>query len=95
MRRRRFDHLYLELCLTLGARLPRFELWMALAEAGSTPEDLARGDALAFCDEGLQTFLRSRGYRLGPVPARRLRRAVALFDPRYPTPYERLAALTG
>lgn len=93
MGRRRFDHLFTELCVELGLRLPRFALWMAVAEAGAVPERLRREDVLAFYDGGLRRFLHERGLHLAPRRARSLRRRVARFDPAVPTPEERLAAL--
>lgn len=92
--RRRFDHLHVELCVAARARVSRYALWLELREAGADPEELAREDALAFCDARLERFLRVRGLALRPRVRRRLRRAVARFDPNQPTPYERFAALT-
>lgn len=92
--RRRFDHLHVEICVAVRTRVSRFALWLELREIGADPEQLAREDALAFCDARLERFLRARGLAVRPRAKRRLRRAVARFDPRLPTPYERLAALT-
>jgi len=94
MGRRRFDHLWIEICVAAGRQLPRYDLWLRLHALGSDPEDLTREDALAFCDGELDAFLRARGGLTPPRRRRRLRRAVARFDPRAPTPEERLAALT-
>jgi hypothetical protein len=93
--RRRFDHLFTELSVAAGVRVPRYALWLALHEAAIDPEALSREGALAFCDGPLPGFLRAHGLSLGPRRARELRRAVARFDPRHPTPYERFAALIG
>jgi hypothetical protein len=92
--RRRFDHLAIELSVAAGVRVPRYALWLAFHEASLDPERLGREDVLAFCDGPMAPFLRSQGLRLAPHRARSLRRALARFDPRFPTPYERLAALT-
>ena len=91
MRRRRFDHLILEISLALDCALPRYPLWLAFRELGANPEYLTRETALEFCDEHLGDFLAQRGLALSPRQARRLRRAVARFDPELPTPYERMA----
>ena len=92
--RRRFDHLHVELCVAVRARVSRFALWLELREQGADPEALRREEALAFCDERLERFLRERELALAPRAARRLRRAVERFDPSTPTPYERFEALT-
>lgn len=93
MRRRRFDHLVTELSVEAGRRVPRFALWTALRDCGHDPEILSRAAVLSFCDGPLQEFLRFHGLRLAARPARRLRRRVARFDPRYPAPEEIFARL--
>lgn len=95
MGRRRFDHLFAEISVAAGVRVPRYALWLALHEAALDPEALSRDAALTFCDGPLGAFLRAHGLALAPHRARELRRTVARFDPRHPTPYERFAALTG
>ena len=93
MRRRRFDHLAIELSLAVDRAVPRFALWTALHEGGADPEQLSRDAALAFCDAPLDRFLAGLGLAL-PAPARRrLRRRVARFDPRHPAPEEIFARL--
>jgi hypothetical protein len=93
--RRRFEHLVIELSLAVDRAVPRFALWLALREQGADPEDLARGEAVAFCGEGLEDFLRAQRLALPPASRRRLLRRVGRFDARHPTPEERLQALTG
>lgn len=88
MRRRRFDHLLVELSLALDRAVPRWELWTALCEAGADPEHLSRRAAVAFCEEPLGSFLASHGLALPERRARRLRRRVARYDPSVPTPEE-------
>ena len=88
MRRRRFDHLAVELSVEVGAAIPRWALWTALRELGHDPEQLSAEAALAFCDGPLQRFLHVQGLRLPPRGARRLRRRVTRYDPRHPTPEE-------
>lgn len=91
MRRRRFDHLAVELSVEVGRAVPRFALWNALHDHGLDPEDLSAPAALAFFDGPLDAFLRDHGLRLGPRRARRLRRRVARYDPRHPSPEELFA----
>ncbi len=93
MGRRRFDHLYVELCLRAGRRLPRLELWLAAHEAGADPDQWTRDEALAFCRARLRPFLRERGIRLSGWSLRRAERAVARFDPASKTPEEWMAGL--
>lgn len=93
--KRRFDHLWIELSLAVGRAVPRFPLWIALRERGADPEDLARGEAVAFCREGLGAFLEAQGLALEARAGERLTRRVARFEARHPTPEERLAALTA
>ncbi len=79
----------------MGRRLPRFGLWLAVAEAGFHAETLRRSEVLAFCDGPLGRFLHEHEAFLPPRGRRRLRRRLAGFDPSAPTPYERMEALTG
>jgi len=94
VRRRRFNHLFMELSVAVGRPVPRFDLWLALQERGSDPELLSRCDAIAFCDDQLQQWLQLRGLHLEKRKWRRLRRALERFDARHPTPEERFMALT-
>jgi hypothetical protein len=91
--RRRFNHLILEISLAAEQRISRYGLWLQLHELGWNPEALSRQAALSFCDGPLATFLANRGINLRPRAARRLRRAVARFDPSVLTPDERMAGL--
>jgi hypothetical protein len=91
--RRRFDHLWIELSVAIDATVPRYDFWLWLGERGLDPEHLSRDDVMALCDGPLHGYLRTRGWSLAPRRQRRLRRAVAAFDPRRPTPEERLEAL--
>jgi hypothetical protein len=93
VQRRRFDHLIMELSLALDRNLPRYPLWLTLKEFGADPDFLSREVAIEFCDEHLDEFLAHLGHALTPRQARRLRRAVARFDPEIPTPYERMASI--
>ena len=93
MQRRRFDHLILELSLALDRNLPRYPLWLTFKELGADPDFLSREVVIEFCDEHLGGFLAHLGYALTPRQARRLRRAVARYNPEIPIPYERMASI--
>jgi hypothetical protein len=88
VRRRRFDHLALELSVEVGRAVPRWALWSALHDHGQDPEDLSTQGALAFCDGPLHAFLHAQGLSLEARRARRLRRRLARYDPRHPAPEE-------
>jgi len=93
MGRRRFDHLFAELSVAAGRRLPRYELWLTLHGAGVDPERLTGPDLVGLCEKVLPAFLGSRGLVLSPRRSRALRRELGRYDPALPTPYERFAAL--
>lgn len=92
--RRTFDHFHAELSVAAGHAVPRYPLWLALADAGWDPEGLDGVDVLAFCDGPLDDFLRAHGLFLRPRRRGDLLRRIARFDPRHPTPAERFAAPT-
>ena len=91
MGRRRFDHLFVEICLLAGRPLSRYRLWLRLHETGANPESLTRRRAEAFCGDALEHFLSEEGVTLSDRERRRLRRAVRRFDPGVATPEELLA----
>ena len=93
MDRRRFQHLFVELSVALGELAPRYALWLRIGELGWEPETLGRDAVVAFCREDLEPFLREHDLALSRWKFRRLVRAVSRFDPRYPTPEERMNAL--
>jgi len=93
VQRRRFDHFVIELSLALDRNLPRYPLWITFKEAGADPDFLSRDVLIEFCDEHLSEFLGHLGHALTPRQFRRLRRAVARFDPEIVTPYERMARI--
>ena len=95
MERRRFEHLHIELSVAVGRLVPRYALWLCLKELGWQPDRLTRGQAIAFCDEHLESFLACRGWALSGLRLRRLQRRLRRFDPRHPTPYETMARLGG
>lgn len=86
MRRRRFEHLVLELSVAVGRQIPRYALWLRLGELGWNPEALSRRAVMRFCDEHLLQFLEECGATLTARKARRLRRKLERFDPRHPGP---------
>ena len=98
-RRRRFEHLFVELSVALGELVPRYALWLRIGEfgglgkLGGSPETLSRAAAVAFCREDLQAFLGEHGLELAPRKLRRLIRAVSRFDSQHPTPEEQLKSL--
>ena len=93
MDRRRFDHLYEELSVTLGELAPRYALWLRIGELGMAPDGLSRSDAVRFCQRHLPSFLDEHGLCLAPRQARRLAVTVERFDPRHLTPYQHMARL--
>ena len=93
MRRRRFDHLLVQLSLGADRAIPRYALWSSLRELGWDPEFLSREAAIAFCGGPVHAFLADRGLRLGERAARRLQKSVHRYDPRFPTPEEVFARL--
>lgn len=93
MRRRRFQHLHVELSLAVDRAVPRYALWTRLQELGADPEKLSRDAALEFCDRGLNGFLHEHGLRLSERREKALRRRIARFDDRYPAPEEFFARL--
>ena len=86
MGRDRFDNLIEELTAMVGGSIPRYALWLRVHERGLDPENLTRDEAVSLCGGFLQRFLRERGFHLRTGEVRRLRRAVASYDPSLPTP---------
>lgn len=92
-RDRAFEYLYCEICVAIGRRISRYDLWMAVWEAGANPSGLSRKQLHAFVDERLSITLREENARLAPPARRRLERRLRAFDPRHPTPEEWLLGL--
>ena len=93
MRRRRFDHLAVELSVAAREPIPRYALWLGLQEHGLDPHELGRDALLAFLDGPLSGFLVEHQLAVPRRALRRLRRRVARFDPAYPTPEEVFARI--
>jgi len=91
--RKRFDHLVVELSVSVGRVVPRYALWLLLQELGHDPDTLSREAVLAFHDEQLEAFLAEHGLGLAGREGRRLRRSFERYDPAYPTPYETMERL--
>ena len=94
MGRRYFEHLYTEICVALGRRVPRYDLWLLVWEAGADPSELTRDHARIFLEIQLPTLLAEEGAFLDRKALRRLEKRVLNFDPRHPTPEERFARVT-
>jgi len=88
--RRRFDHLVVEISVAVGARIPRYALWMRMHQNGCDPETLTPQASAAFCGRPLEGFLAERGLQLTPRAQRRLRRCVERYNPEVPAPEELL-----
>ena len=91
MGRRYFEHLYSEICVALGRRISRYDLWLLVWEAGSDPDELTREHARHFLENQLPSLLAEEGAALDPRSTRRLERRILRFDPRHPTPEERFS----
>jgi hypothetical protein len=89
--RSRFDHLAAEVSVAVGARIPRYPLWLRLHELGADPEALTRGAAVAFCEGPLLRFLVEYGFWLTPRARKRLLKSVTRFDPTRPSPSDHAA----
>ena len=92
-RRRRFEHLFVELSVALGELAPRYALWLRIAESRGDPEELSSDSVSAFCREDLSAFLTEHGLALAPRKLRRLIATVSKFDASQRTPEEQLTAL--
>lgn len=88
MQRRYFEHLYKEICVVLGRRISRYDLWLMVWESGGDPDDLTPLQARRFVEAGLGRLLREEGARLPLRDHTRLASRILHFDPRFPTPEE-------
>jgi len=95
VKRKLFNHLFVELSVSVGRRIPRYALWLELHDLGWNPETLHVEEALAFCDGPMERFLSARGLKISPRARNRLRKDLARFDPRRPLPQEIFERLCG
>jgi len=93
--RKLFNHLFIELSVSIGKRVPRYALWLELHDLGWNPESLQVTEALAFCDGPMEAFLANRGMRISRRARKRLRKDLANFDPSRPLPQEIFERLCG
>jgi len=93
--RKLFNHLFVELSVSIGIRVPRYALWLELHDRGWNPETLAVSEALAFCDGPMDGFLADRGLEISRRSRKRLRGELARFDPTRPLPQEIFERLCG
>ena len=81
MDRRRFDHLFIELCVACGQPISRFRLWLFMQGNGAAPDQLSRDDAIGFCRYGAPLFLAEEGLHITRWQRFRLLRRIAAFEP--------------
>ncbi len=93
--RKLFNHLFVELSVSIGKRVPRYALWLELHDLGWNPESLHVVEALAFCDGPMEGFLADRGMKISQRARNRLRRELAKFDPTRPLPQEIFERMSG
>lgn len=93
MQRRYFDFLYGEICMAMGQRVPRYDLWLLVSETGGDPNHLTREQVRRFIDLALDGLLVAAISPLPPRARQRLLKRLLTFDPRYPTPEEWLTGL--
>jgi hypothetical protein len=93
--RKLFNHLFIELSIAIGKRVPRYALWLELHDLGWDPESLRVADALRFCDGQMDGFLADRGLKISRRARNRLRKDLANFDPARPLPHEIFERLCG
>ena len=89
-RDRYFDFVYGEICVAMGRRISRYDLWLHVSETGADPRELSRDQVRGFIDQRLDLVI-GREKPLSPRAQRRLHRRLLDFDPRHPTPEEWLS----
>ena len=93
--RKLFNHLFVELSVSIGKRVPRYALWLELHDLGWNPESLQVAEALAVCDGPMEGFLTDRGMKISPRARQQLRGELASFDPSRALPQEIFERLCG
>lgn len=94
-RHRTFDFLYTEICVAIGRRASRYDLWLLVWEVGADPGGISRDQVRHFVEQRLDFVFATEGVQLSPRAQRRLQKRLLDFDPRYPTPEEWLGRLDG
>ena len=92
MSRRYYEYLYKEISVAAKHRISGYGLWLLIWEAGGDPDDLSRDQVRVFVEQHLSALLAEEGCRLDRRARARLEKRLLRFDPRFPTPEERLAA---
>jgi hypothetical protein len=88
MQRRYFEHVYTEICVAVGHRISRYDLWLLVWESGGDPDELTHPQAHHFVENNLSVILTEEGMSLSRRERRRLERRILRFDPHHPTPEE-------
>jgi hypothetical protein len=91
MQRRYFEHVYTEICIAVGRRISRYDLWLLVWEGGGDPDELTHPQARYFVENNLSAILTEEGTSLSVRARRRLEKRILRFDPHHPTPEEWLA----
>jgi hypothetical protein len=94
-RDRYFDFVYGEICVAIGRRISRYDLWLLVSETGANPSELSRDQVQGFIDQGLDLAIAREKKLLSPRAQQRLHRRLLDFDPRHPTPEEWLSTIGG
>jgi len=87
-RDRYFDFVYEEICVAVGRRISRYDLWLLVSETGADPRELSRDQVQGFIDQRLDRVIAREERPLSPRAQQRLHRRLLDFDARHPTPEE-------
>ncbi|MEE8165494.1 MAG: hypothetical protein V3T64_07995 [Myxococcota bacterium] len=93
MEHRYFEFVYNEICVALHRRISRYDLWLLVWDSGGDPDELNHDQVRLFLENALDTLLIEEGLTLSPRVRRRLERRIMAFDPRYPSPEERIGGI--
>ncbi len=83
-----FERLCFAIELALGRPAPRWPLWLHLRESGIDPERAGAASLRPAVEQALASIRAELGSPFSPQERRRLRRALARFDPRFAPAYE-------
>ncbi len=81
--------------MALDKLIPRYALWLHMADHDCDPEELGGKALLAFFDTHLDGFLAQKNLHLGGRKRSRLRRTLQRFSPDHATPYEVMERLSA